>query len=363
MILSHIKKLDWVLLGSATFLVSLGLLSLYSSSLGRADFGQFQKQLVFFGIGVFAMLVVSLVDWRILRNNSFLILTLYGVGIAALAGLLVFAPEVRGVQRWYRIGGLAIHPLEFVKIILIVLAAKYFSMRHVEMYRIQHILISGLYFGVPAFLVFLQPDLGSSLLILFMWVSILLVAGISWRHFFALALVAALVFSVGWNVFLHDYQKDRLIGFVAPELDPLGMGWSQTQARIAVGNGGLLGQGIGQGTQTQYGFLSEPQTDFIFSAIAEEFGLLGVLSLFIGFGVFLWRVLHIGLDVGGNFARLFAVGFATLFIVHIGINGGMNLGFLPIIGLPLPLVSYGGSSLVMSFVGIGILQSMKTKQS
>lgn len=358
---SHIKRFDWVLLGSAIFLAGLGLLSLYSSSLGRMDFSQFEKQIVFLGIGLVAMLVVSFIDWRILRNNSFLILTLYGVGVLALAGLLLFAPEVRGVQRWYRIGGLAIHPLEFVKIALIILMAKYFSMRHVEIHRIRHILISGIYFGVPALLVFLQPDLGSSILILFLWVSVLLVAGISWRHFFGLALVAALMFSVGWSVFLHDYQKDRLMSFVAPELDPLGIGWSQTQARIAVGNGGLFGQGIGNGTQTQYGFLSEPHTDFIFSAIAEELGLAGVLALFIGFGVFLWRILQIGLDAGSNFARLFSAGFATLIIVHIAINIGMNLGFLPIIGLPLPLLSYGGSSLVMSFAAIGILQSMRAK--
>lgn len=359
--LSHIKRFDWVLLGSAIFLVGLGLLSLYSSSLGRMDFSQLQKQIVFLGIGLVAMLVVSFMDWRILKNNSFLILTLYGVGVLALAGLLLFAPEVRGVQRWYRIGGLAIHPLEFVKIALIVLMAKYFSMRHVEIHRIRHILISGIYFGVPALLVFLQPDLGSSILILFLWVSVLLVAGISWRHFFGLALIAALAFSVGWSIFLHDYQKDRLMSFVAPELDPLGIGWSQAQARIAVGNGGLFGQGIGKGTQTQYGFLSEPHTDFIFSAIAEELGLAGVLVLFIGFGVFLWRILQIGLETGSNFTRLFSAGFATLIIVHIAINIGMNLGFLPIIGLPLPLLSYGGSSLVMSFAGIGILQSMRVR--
>ena len=171
--------------------------------------------------------------------------------------------------------------------------------------------------------------------------------------------MGGLLFSFGWGVLLQDYQKDRIISFLEPELDPLGIGWSQVQSRIAIGNGGVFGQGFGQGTQTQYGFLSEPQTDFIFAAIAEEFGLLGVILLLVLFLTLLYKMFKIGLNATSNFPRLFVAGFTILFILQLFVNVGMNLGLLPIIGLPLPLVSYGGSSLLALYAGLGVLLSIK----
>ena len=157
----------------------------------------------------------------------------------------------------------------------------------------------------------------------------------------------------------QDYQKGRIISVLEPELDTLGIGWSQAQSKMAIGSGGIFGQGIGQGTQTQYGFLSEPQTDFIFAAIAEEFGLLGVFFLIALFLLLLYRMFKIGLSAKSNFPRLFIAGFATLFILQLFVNMGMNLGLLPIIGLSLPLVSYGGSSLLAMYTVLGILLSIK----
>jgi len=357
---TQLKNLDWVIIISAVLLTVLGLLSIYSSSFGQGDMSNFYKQMVFLGIGLVGMFVLSSLDYRILRNDPYLIMVLYLIGVFALLGLFFFAPEVRGIKSWYRLGGLSVDPIEYVKPILVIVAAKYLSLRHVEMYRVRHIILMGIYFGIPTFLIFLQPDLGSAGILAVMWVVILLVSGIRLRHFLVLLLLAAVLFAGSWNFVLHDYQRDRILGFVEPELDPLGIGWSQLQSKIAIGNGGISGTGLKNGTQTQYGFLSEPQTDFIFAAIAEEMGLFGVVVLFSVFMLLLWRLLKIGLRAKQNFSRLYVIGFITLLLAPFAVNIGMNLGLLPIVGVSLPLVSYGGSSLIMTYIGLGIVQSIKT---
>jgi rod shape determining protein RodA len=193
-----------------------------------------------------------------------------------------------------------------------------------------------------------------------LWGVLLLVAGINLKHFFAIVSLGILMVALGWSFFLLDHQKDRILSFVAPELDPLGIGWSQLQSKIAIGNGGIFGQGIEQGTQTQYGFLSEPQTDFIFAAIAEEMGILGVFLLMILLVLLVWRILKIGIEANDNFSKLYATGLATIIVIQTFINIGMNLGLLPIIGLSLPLVSYGGSGLIFTYIGLGLLLSIKS---
>ncbi|MDP2967127.1 MAG: FtsW/RodA/SpoVE family cell cycle protein, partial [bacterium] len=267
--LRHLKQLDWILIISAFLLVGIGLLSIYSSSLGREDFFNFKKQIVFFGIGIFLMLLFCFFDWRIFRENTYLILILYLFCLLSLVGLFFFAPEIRGVQRWYKLGPVSIDPIEFAKIILIILLAKYFSMRHIEMYRVRHILFSGFYVLLPAILIFFQPNLGAVLILIALWVGILLISGIKTRHFLILCLLFLLIFILSWSTLLKEYQKERILTFIQPQVEPLGKGWSQTQAKIAIGSGGLTGQGIGHGSQTQYGFLPEPQTDFVFAALAE----------------------------------------------------------------------------------------------
>lgn len=361
--LQHFKKLDWILVGSVLLLVGVGLVSLYSSSLGRGNFLNFKKQVIFLGVGIFLMMVLSCFDWRTLPQNSYLILGLYLLCLLGLAGLFVFAPQIRGVKGWYKLGPFAVDPIEFSKIILIILLAKYFSMRHTEMYRISHILISGVYVVIPAALIFFQPDLGSALILLIVWLAILIISGIKIGHFLILLFCCLLIFIFSWAFLLRDYQQQRIISFILPELaDPLGMGWSQNQARIAIGTGGIFGQGAGKGSQTQYGFLPEAQTDFIFAAIAEEFGLMGVSFLLLLFLILLWRMLKIAVASRANFPRLFTAGLATLLFCQLFINVGMNLGLLPIIGIPLPLVSYGGSSLIATCIGLGVLLSIKARQ-
>ncbi len=355
----HLRKLDWILIVTAVLLVGFGLLSIYSSSMGRGDFLNLKKQIIFFTISLFLMFLFSFFDWRGLRENPYLILILYFLCLLGLLGLFLFAPEIRGIRSWYRLGPLTLSPIEFAKIVLIILLAKYFSMRHIEMYRIRHILLSGAYILLPIILIFPQPDLGQVLILIALWVGVLLISGIKLRHFLILVLCFLLISILSWSFLLKDYQKERILSFLFP-YDPLGVSWSQNQAKIAVGAGGVFGQGIGEGSQTQYGFLPEPQTDFIFSAIAEEMGLIGVSVLLFLFSILIWRIMKIAIMSQTNFPRLFASGLTIVLVSQTFIHIGMNLGLLPIIGIPLPLISYGGSNLIAFFIGFGILQSIKS---
>lgn len=350
-----------MLIGPALFLVGIGLLSIYSSSITSQDFSNFYKQIIFLAISFLIMLIISLLDYRILRENSYLVLFLYLLCLLLLGGLFLFAPSIRGVRGWYKIGPVSLDPVALAKLVLIIVLAKYFSFRHIEMYKLRHIILSGFYMALPVSLVYLQPDLGSALIFLFIWLGILMVSGIKLRHFLILLLIIVILGVLSWTFILKDYQKERILSFLSPEYEPLGIGWNQRQARIAIGNGGFLGKGIGGGAQTQYGFLPEPQTDFIFSAIGEEFGFITISLLLALFSMLFWRITRIALLAKDNFSRLFILGFGVWLIVQLVINIGSNIGFLPIIGIPLPLVSYGGSSMLAVFIGLGILQSMRKK--
>lgn len=357
---SHIKKMDWTLIFISLLLGAIGLLFLYSASAWNEDFLAFKKQVIFLGMGFLIMIIVSFFDWRLLREDPYLILALYLLCLFLLGGLFFFAPQIRGTRGWYKIGAFSLDPIEFTKIVLIILLAKYFSLRHVEMYRVIHILISGFYVFLPCLLIFFQPDLGSVLILISLWMGILVVSGIKLRHFLILVLCGILVFIFSWSTLLKDYQKNRILNFIQPQFsDSLTVGWSQRQAKIAIGSGGLLGQGLGKGSQTQYGFLPEPKTDFIFSVVAEETGLMGTLVLLFLFLFLIRKILGIALECRSNFCRLFAMGLSLLLLSQIFIHIGMNIGILPIIGIPLPLISYGGSGLLSLFIALGILQSMK----
>jgi len=357
---AHFKKLDWPVIISSALLAIFGLLAIYSSSLRKGDFLNFKKQIVFFIISIILMFLISFFDYRVLKNNSYLILTLYFLSILLLAGLFFLAPEIRGKKGWYKFGVMSFDPIEPAKIILIILLAKYFSMRHVEMYRFWHIVSSGLYVLIPSLLIFFQPDIGAVLILVIIWLSILLISGIKIRHFLILSLCFLLLLMVFWHFLLKDYQKERITGFLLPH-DPLGISWSQSQAKIAIGSGQIFGQGFTKGSQTQYGFLPEPHTDFIFSVIAEEFGLVGISFIFFLYFLLIWRIIEIAIRSQSNFPRLFASGFAVLLIAHFFINVGMNVGVLPVIGIYLPLISYGGSGLVGIFISLGLLQTIKVK--
>lgn len=359
---NYLQNLDWQIVAAATILVFCGLLGIFSSGWAKGDLSNFYKQIAFFAVGLLLMVFFSLFDYRLVKNNSYLILGLYGICLLMLLGLHFFAPVIKGTRGWYRIGPFNLDPIEPAKIILLFLLAKYFSGRHIEMYKFRHIILSGFYVFLAAILIFIKPDIGGTMVLVLMWLGVLLVSGIKTKHLIVILLSFAAVAVLGWNFVMEPYQKDRIISFLFPSLDPLGSSWSQEQAKIAIGSGRIWGQGFLQGSQVQYGFLPESHTDFIFSVIAQEWGLIGVSVLFLTYGFLIWKILAVAIDSRSNFSRLFAAGFAIILFSQFFINIGMNLSMLPVVGIYLPFISYGGSGLLFNFIALGILQSIKIKK-
>ena len=306
------------------------------------------------------MFSLSFFDYRIFKNYSSVLLILYLLSLLSLFFVL-FSQEIRGATSWFRLGSLSFEPIEFIKIVIILLLAKYFSFRHIEMYRIRHLIVSGIYIGLPVSIIILQPDFGSILVLFSIWLGLVVVAGIKLRHLFILFLIMALLFAGGWFGFLKDYQKQRILTFFNPQEDPSGRGYHISQSLIAIGSGGWFGQGLAASSQAGLKFLPEQHTDFIFATLAEQRGLVGVLFLLALFTLLFWRLIRIALFSLNNFSRLFASGLAIMIFSQLVINIGMNMALLPITGLTLPLISYGGSSLISMFLGLGILQSIKAR--
>jgi rod shape determining protein RodA len=356
---SHLRKLDWPLIIVVLLLSGVGLLTIYG--IGSEESAVYlKKQAFFLALGFLLMLGLSFFDYRVFKNSSFLLIVFYFLSLLFLV-LVLFSGEIRGASSWLRLGPFNFEPIEFVKIIIILLLAKYFSSRHIEMYRIRHLIVSGVYIGLPALIISLQPDIGSILVLASIWLGIIVISGIKVRHLFVISLILIILLAVSWFFILRDYQKERVLTFLNPEEDPYGRGYHISQSLIAVGSGGLFGQGLTDNSQAGLKFLPDQHTDFIFAALAEQRGLIGVFFL-MGFFIFLfWRVIKIALLSLNNFSRLFAIGLAVMFFSQIVINVGMNMAILPITGLTLPLVSYGGSSLVSIFLSLGVLQSIKSR--
>lgn len=352
----HLRKIDWILVIIVLVLCFIGLFTLYPLNIFL-----FKKQLLFIAIGFFIMIGMSFFDYRILKNNTFIITALYLISLFLLGLVLLFGRRIRGTVGWFDFGSFSFEPVELTKIIIVLLLAKYFSMRHIEMYHIKHIIISGIYIGLPVSLIFLQPDLGSIIIVLCIWLGIILIAGIRVKHLLVLFLVFLIAFLSSWLWVLKDYQKQRIIAFINPYTDPLGYGYHSIQSVIAIGSGKLFGKGWGKGYQAQLNFLPESHSDFIFATFAEQWGFMGVLLLLLLFSLLIWRIIEIAIISRNNFSSLFSVGFAILIFSQSFINIGMNIKILPITGITLPFLSYGGSSLITLFLGIGILQSIKTR--
>ncbi len=270
---------------------------------------------------------------------------------------------MRGVAGWFFIGGLTVQPVELVKIAILLVLAKYLSKRHIELYKLQHLFISSLYVFVPAIMVLAQPDLGSALVLLASWIGLIMISGIRIKQFLFIVVVGIVVLVLLWGFVLQDYQKNRVLSFLSPEKDPLGGGYQTRQAVIALGSGGFFGKGLGQGSQTRLGFLPEYQTDFIFAAIGEEWGLVGIFILLSMWAIVFWRLYLICTQSSNNFARLFVGGVFILFLTHVFVNIGANVGILPVTGIPLPFVSYGGSNLLSFALALGLVLSIKVRST
>jgi rod shape determining protein RodA len=355
------KKLDWVMVASVLLLCLIGLLSIYSTSFAR-DKSFFYKQAIFIIAGFFLMFVFTVLDYRIFRNHPTLLIALYILTILLLAAVLFLGIKIRGALSWFKFGPLNFEPVELAKLVMILILAQYFSLRHIELYRIRHIVASGIYMLIPFLLVFFQPDLGSAMVLVFLWLGIMIIAGIKLRQLIALFLIGAIIFGLAWLVLLKPYQKERFISFINPYLDPRGSGYHRIQSVIAIGAGKFWGRGLGQGSQSQLRFLPEQHTDFIFASIAEEWGFIGVGLIFVLYFLLFWRVIKTALRAVNNFARLFCVGACIVFLFQVFVNIGMNLAILPIAGISLPFLSYGGSNLIISFITLGIIQSIAVRE-
>jgi rod shape determining protein RodA len=237
--------------------------------------------------------------------------------------------------------------------------AKYFSRRHVAIKNIRHVVVSGLYALILFLLVLVQPDFGSALIIFMIWFGMIMVSGISKKHLLLVFITGAMAFGLMWTAVLQPYQKDRVMTFLNPLQDIQGTGYNAYQSTIAVGSGQVIGKGIGYGTQSRLSFLPEYQTDFIFAAFAEEWGFVGVLILFLLFGIVMWRIIRNAMFGATNFEVLFGMGVAIMIMSHFIIHVGMNIGLLPVTGITIPFMSYGGSHLVITFVALGIVMGMR----
>jgi len=353
----YFKKLDWFLVIAAVSLSLAGLVTIYNIGSPESSV-YFKKQLIFLGIGFLLMLGLSFFDYRAFKNYSSVLLILYLLAVVSLA-LVLFSRSIRGSSSWFRLGPFNFEPVEFAKVVAIIVLAKYFSLRHVEMYRSRHLIVSGLYIGLPAVITALQPDFGSALILICLWLGLIVVSGIRVRHLLILFLILSVAFAAGWFCFLRDYQKQRILTFLNPSHDPFGGGYHISQSLIAVGSGRLIG--AESNSQAGLKFLPEQHTDFIFAALAEQRGLVGVAVFLSLFAFLFWRMIKIAAAAPNNFSRLYVVGVAIMIFVQMFINIGMNMALLPVTGLTLPLVSYGGSSLVSTFLALGIVQSVKAR--
>ncbi|OGZ45982.1 MAG: rod shape-determining protein RodA [Candidatus Ryanbacteria bacterium RIFCSPHIGHO2_01_FULL_48_27] len=353
--LTYLKKFDWVLIGALAPMFAWSLLTL--KNIGDTGDYFFTRQIVWLLISLLVMFFLASADWR-LFSNSGVIVVLYGIMCLLLGVLLLGASRIKGATSWFNFYLASFQPTEIVKLVLILVLAKYFSRRHIDIARFRHIVISGVYAAIPVGLILLQPDLGSSVIVLAIWFGMTLVSGIRPQHLLLLATTGIVIAAIAWVSFLAPYQKDRIKTFLNPTFDPRGAGYNAIQSMIAVGSGDVFGKGVGYGSQSRLKFLPESETDFIFAAFAEEWGVFGILVYFVFMGILLWRILRIGLYAPGNFGKLFAIGFSIMIVFQGAIHIGMNMGMLPITGITLPFMSYGGSSLLMLMAGVGILQSM-----
>ncbi len=347
--------IDWTMLGAALALVSFGLVTM-NSFVG--DNYYFTRQIVWLCVSLVVIFLTSFVDWSFLRRTQVLT-TLYGVMILVLGFLLISARAVKGAQSWLHFGIVSFEPMDIAKILLVFMLAKYFSKRHMEIANIRHIIVSGVYALIFFVLIALQPDFGSAMIIACIWLGMVLVSGISKKHLAILFSCAVIVFALLWSFGFKEYQKQRVLNFIHPLSDVRGTGYNARQSTIAVGSGQILGKGIGYGTQSKLKFLPEYQTDFIFAAFAEEWGFIGTILFFAAFGVFIWRIIVNARRGSTNFEILYGLGLAILFMSHFFINVAMNMGLLPVTGITLPFVSYGGSHLMTSFFALGILMSQR----
>ncbi|OFY93436.1 MAG: rod shape-determining protein RodA [Bacteroidetes bacterium RIFOXYC12_FULL_35_7] len=352
----RILKLDWLMLTVALLLLTIGLAALYSVSFSGNEFnsGNFIKQTVAILIGIGIMFILATYDYRAF---GFFSTKLYLSAILILFVVIYFGIQARGTTGWFGVSGFNFQPVELTKLIVIIFLANFLSKKRNELSIWVRILASAILIFIPVWLVLRQPDFGSAVIIVGIWLGMFLASGISKKNLaIFISIILVTVFSIWF--FLKDYQKDRIKNFINPYNDPRGSGYNVIQSIVAVGSGGVWGKGLGHGSQSQLNFLPEKHTDFIFAAIGEELGFLGSVLVLGLFGILLYRMKSVARFARDNVGYLMSVGIIIMFALQIFINIGMNIGIAPIAGVPLPLLSYGGSSIIIMLASLGLLQSI-----
>ncbi|MFH1190205.1 MAG: rod shape-determining protein RodA [Candidatus Omnitrophota bacterium] len=356
------KDLDTILLIMTFIIFLIGLLTIHSATQAKAlalNEGYALRQLTWFGVGALLLIITIKVSYHKFLDIAYI---LYIVNILLLVLVLIMGHIRLGAQRWFSIFGFAFQPSEFMKISLVLALSAYVGQKKGAMGSPESLIIPTILMGIPFVLVLLQPDLGTALLLVPVFFAILLVGGARPKYLVRMILFGLACLPVFWH-FLRGYQKQRLAVFINPNADPLGAGYTIIQSKIAVGSGGLIGKGWLNGTQNQLNFIPERHTDFIFSVIGEEWGFLGALSLVLLYILVVNRAFNIGNLTSDRYGKCIATGIAILIGLQVVINIGMTIGLMPVVGIPLPLVSYGGSSLLTTLIAIGLLLNVGMRRS
>jgi rod shape determining protein RodA len=355
-----VQNFDWMLMVLVMLICGIGILNLYSAGYNRGEGTPlFVKQLYWLAVGLGVLAVTLIYDYRHLEKLSY---PLYIISILLLVGVMFGGKMVSGSRRWLALGPITFQPAELAKIAIILVLATYFSQRpRLEALRLKHLIIPGVLVLIPVGLIIKQPDLGSGILVALVAASMILFVGVRWRILLGSALTMVMLSPLIWH-FLKDYQRQRVLTFLDPGRDPLGSGYHILQSMIAVGSGQFWGKGFLEGTQSQLYFLPEQHTDFVFSVFAEEWGFVGsVVLLLLFMGLVFWG-LWVARDCKDRFGHLLAVGVTALIFWQVFINLCMVTGFLPVVGIPLPLFSYGGSSLITTLLGVGFLLNIRMRR-
>ncbi len=349
------------LLVSLIILSLVGLMMIYSTGLsGEPQRGLAVRQALALALGLAGFFFLGTFDYRAFKKAAS---WLYGLAVLLLISVLFFGLTVKGATRWLDLGLFNFQPAEFSKFALIVILAKFIEGRGLGLQKFRYLVWSAAFVAIPVVLVMLQPDLGSALVHLAVWTGMMVGSRMPRRYFLYLVAGFLILAAVAWQLFLAPYQQDRIRSFLDPGADPLGRGYNVIQSQVAIGSGGLTGTGLARGLQSQLRFLPERQTDFIFASTVEELGLLGGGLVLLLLGYALLRILRIMESSRDLFGRLLAAGIFSLLFAQAAINVGMNLGLLPVTGITLPFLSYGGSSLVINFWLVGILENISRQSA
>lgn len=356
-VLLQFRRFDAILLAATALLILLGLIVLYSSGLkvgSTANQLDTSRQIIYVGVGLFIFWVVSRIDYNVLRNYSNL---LYITMVGFLLLVEIFGATRLGATRWISLGFFQFQPSEFAKLALIIVLAKFFSDNYEKSNEIRYVLMSLLYLLPPLVLVLAQPDLGTALVLVMVWLAMALTTKLKMRYFVIMLVVLLISLPVIYPR-LAPYQRQRIATFINPTANPDTTGYNVNQAIIAVGSGGLFGQGLSSGSQSQGNFLPSQHTDFIFAVLSEKLGFLGGLLCIFLYCVIVVRAIWIAKNSADRFGTLLAIGIATMFAFHVVVNISMNIGLLPVTGIPLPFISAGGTSMMISLISIAILESI-----